>query len=212
MSLRLLYISDLHLRRSNREGIERELEQAVEACSPELVLLGGDLVDDRSSLSNLARFVENCSVSVPVAAVSGNHDFLVGRDLVREAVLQAGGHWLEHSPLCFKNVQILGSVEQLVEGAPSILCSHYPTDFSKARELGVGLTLAGHLHGWQIVLGKWGEYLYPGALLSRWNGLRFERGRSTMLVSRGVTDLFPLRWNCPREVILVETGFTSRTT
>jgi predicted MPP superfamily phosphohydrolase len=49
-----------------------------------------------------------------------------------------------------------------------------------------------------------GGRLYPGAFLYRWNGLRFHENGSTLVVSRGVRDTLPLRWNCPREVILVE--------
>ena len=97
---------------------------------------------------------------------------------------------------------IAGSPEQAPrDGTPWALCAHYPTSFPAARRAGARLVMAGHLHGWQIVLGQWGEYLLPGALLSRWNGPRFEREGSTLLVSQGMTDLFPLRWNCRREVL-----------
>jgi hypothetical protein len=43
---------------------------------------------------------------------------------------------------------------------------------------------------------------YPGAWFYRWNGLRFTRRNSVMLVSRGLRDVVPVRVNCPREVIL----------
>ena len=32
----------------------------------------------------------------------------------------------------------------------------------------------------------------------------FQDNGSTLLVSRGVRDTLPLRWNCPREVIVVQ--------
>ena len=68
----------------------------------------------------------------------------------------------------------------------------------------IRLTLAGHLHGGQVVLFERKGRLYPGACFSRWNGLRFEDEGATMWVSRGVADTLPLRWNCPREVLLCE--------
>ena len=80
----------------------------------------------------------------------------------------------------------LGALEQAPMAQKTVLCSHYPTSFKKAIEAGIALVVTGHLHGWQIVLWKKGEYLYPGAYLSRWNGLRFQRKNSTLLVSRGV--------------------------
>ena len=43
---------------------------------------------------------------------------------------------------------------------------------------------------------------YPAAWFNRWHGLRFEDRGAIMLVSRGAADTFPVRFNCPREVIL----------
>jgi predicted MPP superfamily phosphohydrolase len=51
-----------------------------------------------------------------------------------------------------------------------------------------------------------GQRLYPGAWFSRWTGLRFELGATTLLVSRGVADTLPVRFRCPREVLLCELG------
>lgn len=202
--LRLLYASDLHLRPANQGVISAELLGAAERTRPELILLGGDLADHRASLARLTDMVAKLAAYGPVAAVPGNHDTLLGLSLVREAILQGGGYWLTETPILAQGIQVLGRPEQRRGSRFSVLCGHYPTTFPKARSLGVDLCLAGHLHGWQIVLGQRGEYLYPGALLSRWNGPRFEREQSTLLVSQGMTDLLPLRWNCPREVLLVE--------
>lgn len=200
--LRLLYISDLHLARRNCRQLEADLHRVLERAAPEITLLGGDLADDRGSFPVLGRLIKSALEYGPVGAVSGNHDHLVGRSRLRDYVLEQGGWWLEDEKRTYRQVDFLGKAHQF-RGRPSILCSHYPTDFKAAREIGIPLVLAGHLHGWQIVWAQRGEYLYPGAWLSRWNGLRFERPESTLLVSRGVTDLFPLRWNCPREVLLV---------
>jgi predicted MPP superfamily phosphohydrolase len=64
--------------------------------------------------------------------------------------------------------------------------------------------LAGHLHGGQCVLATRRGRLYPAAWIYRWHGLRFEEAGAVMLVSRGVGDTLPVRFNCPREVILCE--------
>jgi predicted MPP superfamily phosphohydrolase len=61
---------------------------------------------------------------------------------------------------------------------------------------------AGHLHGGQCVLAMHRERLYPAAWFYRWHGLRFAEGRAVLLVSRGAGDTLPIRFNCPREVIL----------
>lgn len=198
---RLLYASDLHLRPSQAQAIATELLLAARASRPDVVLLGGDLIDDARVLPVLSHLVGELASRARVGAVAGNHDVLVGRAAIRDCVIAAGGVWLEEQPMPLGSLAIVGRLEQAPVGSPWIFCGHYPTSFPRARRAGARLVLAGHLHGWQIVLGQAGEYLLPGALLSRWNGLRFERAGSTLLVSRGMTDLFPLRWNCPREVL-----------
>lgn len=201
----ILYASDLHLRSSNQARIEEEICQILETHKPDFLLLGGDLADHKDSLPTLAHIVETGAKWSAVGAVAGNHDSLIGKALVRQTVLESGGSWLPDQAIHSNELSILGHPQQAALGTKSVLCSHYPTSFSAARAQGIDLTLAGHLHGWQIVLWRKGEYLYPGAFLSRWNGTRFQREDSTLLVSRGMTDLCPIRWNCPREVILVET-------
>ena len=202
LGLRLLYISDIHLRPGNQSQLLLELSKAYEESSPDIVLLGGDLADNSECLKPLAHLLTRFSQGGPVGAVCGNHDALLGRSKLKQALRQSGVRWLAEAPVNWEGVQLIGTVDQYVPGRPAVLCSHYLTVFPKAVKAGIEAVFAGHLHGWQIVLGRWGEYLYPGAWLSRWNGPRFRRKDSTMLVSRGVTDLFPLRWNCPREVIL----------
>ena len=201
LDLRLLYASDLHMRTSQAAVIATELTLAVEKCRPHALLLGGDLVDGAEVLPQLAELVRALGARTRVGAVSGNHDALTGRGRVRSCVLEAGGCWLEETPMQLDGLAIHGALPSSPPGHPWLFCGHYPTSFPEARKAGARLVLAGHLHGWQIVLGQVGDYLYPGALLSRWNGLRFDRDSSTLLVSRGMTDLFPLRWNCPREVL-----------
>ena len=201
LGLRILYASDLHLRVGQGHHLSQELILAAQSQRPDAILLGGDLVDSRQALSHLENLVEKLAEIAPVGAVSGNHDALAGKYAVRTSLLKAGGRWLESESMKVGDLTVLGSLETPTPEGPWILCAHYPTDFPRARKSGAKAVLAGHLHGWQIVLGQWGEYLLPGALLSRWNGLRFERGECTLLVSRGMTDLFPLRCNCPREVI-----------
>jgi hypothetical protein len=140
-----------------------------------------------------------------VAAVEGNHDRWVGVPLVRAAVERGGGRWLADAPLTLaRGLTVYGGLPAGPVPEGSVLCAHHPAVFDRACAAGFGVVLAGHLHGGQLVLGQRGGLLYPGAFLYRYNGLRFARNGTTMLVSRGVHDTLPLRWNCPREVLLVE--------
>lgn len=193
----LLYVSDLHLTPWHAHVVDQVLEQAHQ-CQPDLVVLGGDLADLPSGLAQLERLIAH--LPAPVLAVPGNHDRQLGLARVRTALERAGGTWLEQA-YSFQGLTLDGVCRPEVEPG-SILCAHEPDVFEAAARAGYALVLAGHLHGSQFVLGERAGLLYPGAWFYRWNGDQFRRGKCTMLVSRGVNDTLPIRWNCPREVLL----------
>ena len=83
-----------------------------------------------------------------------------------------------------------------------ILCAHNPSIWRAARESGYDLVLAGHLHGCQGVLFEAGGRLYPGALFYPHNHIRQAWNGSRLLVSMGCSDLIPIRWGCPREIVV----------
>lgn len=200
---RLLFASDLHLRGSGPRRVVSELLEAASREVPDLILLGGDLVDWANGLEALQSLVRNLSRMAAVFAVAGNHDHWIGAGRVRAAVMGGGGHWLEDAPrFLTPECAIYGAREQPVQRARHhLLCTHFPTACARP----FALTLSGHLHGGQFVFGQRNGLLYPGALFYRWNGLRFDdEGGRTLLISRGVQDTFPVRWNCPREVLIVD--------
>ena len=197
-NLRLLYISDLHL----SGWASHILKQVLEVCqdiNPDVILLGGDMVDSSTGFKLLSEFIHQ--QSCPVYAIHGNHDELVGLDKVRECVKSSGGHWLDTPILIHQNLAISGIPEKS-DSLYSILCTHDPAIFPDAVQAGYTLTLAGHLHGGQMVIAHYKNRLYPGAFVYQWNGELFKSGDSTLVVSKGVHDTIPIRWNCQREVIL----------
>ena len=164
-------------------------------------LLGGDLEDNRPGLPLLQGCVRNLVEVAPVHAVPGNHDERAGLAEVRAAVEAGGGRWLPDRPI-EGPVWIDGRIDPAAHAALRLLCTHHPGDFVAAGAAGYGLVLAGHLHGGQCVLATRRGRLYPAAWIYRWHGLRFEKGGAVLLVSRGAGDTLPVRFNCPREVIL----------
>jgi predicted MPP superfamily phosphohydrolase len=205
--LRILYASDLHLGWAWTRSLVEELELGVERARPDLLLLGGDLADRPGGLAALRTMTRRLAARVPVWAIAGNHDRLLGARSVRAAVEETGGRWLEDSRLELggaRGVIIEGALRAGGTAAGRVLCAHDPAVFPRAAAAGYRLVLAGHLHGGQCVLGSRDGRLYPGAWFNRWTGLRFESSGSTLLVSRGAGDTLPLRWNCPREALLCE--------
>jgi hypothetical protein len=208
---RILYASDLHLTVGNAWKLTSQLAQAAYEAKPHLVLLGGDLVDQVQALPGLTECVRALSAFAPLASVGGNHDGALGMAKVCKAVEKGGGLWLGRESYSFqvgdKKVRVDGFLKPTEERASAradarILCSHFPDPFPRAARRGYRLVLAGHLHGCQFVFWRRQGKLYPGAWFYRWNGLRFQDGHCSLVMSRGVSDSFPLRWDCPREVLL----------
>jgi len=204
---RVLYMSDLHLRERKTERLCDQLKRIVAAVKADLLLLGGDLVDRPCGLPQLTELVSSACRKCLVGAIGGNHDRRVGIGAVEHAVKLAGGIWLDHQPLTFfagaTRVVASGAVaRQTPPSDVSIRCVHYPDSFARNGACEHDLVFAGHLHGCQMTAFAWRGRHYPGAWFYRWNGLRFTRRNSVMLVSRGLRDVVPVRVNCPREVIL----------
>lgn len=205
LGMTLCYISDLHLSGTWTSRVCQQVLDGVTALRPDLVLLGGDLVDRKKALPQLKNLVaELKQLTSAVLVIPGNHDHFVGVGNVRDAVLDQGAHWLpdEAYRIAGLVVEAAGHLEKRQEESTvNILCGHEPS-VAMGDDVGhIDLVLAGHLHGCQWVLWRRKGELYPGAFVYRWNGPRFQVNRTTVLVSQGVNDTFPLRWNCPREVL-----------
>ncbi len=149
--LRLLYASDLHLGWWWTRSVSRQLARAVRESVPDLILLGGDLADNRHGLPALEECVRSLVEVAPVHAVPGNHDERPGLAKVRAAVEAGGGHWLPDRSI-EGPVRIDGRIGPAPHAGQRLLCTHHPRAFAAAAAAGYGLVLAGHLHGGQCVL------------------------------------------------------------
>ena len=204
---RLLYVSDIHLRRGRSGRLAQQVMDAVTGSRPDMVLLGGDLVDHLSELAPLRALVQDIQRSAPVLAVGGNHDRRAGMDRVRDAVAQGGGRWIHDGSARLDHGRRVIVVHGPGAGPPRegdvrVLCAHNPRIWKTARSAGYDLVLAGHLHGCQLVACEYRDRLFPGAIFYPYCFSSHQRGSARLVVSRGVSDLLPIRWRCPREVVL----------
>jgi predicted MPP superfamily phosphohydrolase len=201
---RVLYASDLHLGAWGAESALRELLRITIRERPDVVLLGGDLIDTPRALPRLRVWIRRLRTWSIVAAVPGNHDAR-WLDAIIAIVTEEGARWLPHRSLRVAGVCIDGVPTRRSNDRPQgrILCAHHPEVFETAAALGYGIVFAGHLHGGQMIVGDVRGRHFPGAWFARYTGPRFERAGSTMYVSRGLADTLPIRFRCPREVLLV---------
>src|SRR5688572_4381343 len=68
---RLLYASDIHLRTGRSDTLCRQVLEAAARSLPDVVLLGGDLVDRASELHRLTELVGRLQEIAPVLAIGG---------------------------------------------------------------------------------------------------------------------------------------------
>ncbi len=204
---RLLYASDIHLRNGRSGTLCRQTLDAVAGCNPDVVLLGGDLVDRPSELGRLSDLVRAIREVAPVLAIGGNHDRQLGMHRVRDAVERGGGHWIQDGTARVTHggrvIAVSGpDAARRVDADVRVLCAHNPRIWKTIRDAGYDLVLAGHLHGCQIVACEYRDRLFPGAMFYPYCFLAHHRDSTRLVVSRGVSDLVPVRWKCPREVVL----------
>jgi len=203
---RLLYVSDIHLRKGRSDVLCGQVFDAVTWCKPDVVLLGGDLVDRRSELIELSELVRKIRDVARVLAIGGNHDRRIGINHVRAAVVRGGGQWIDGDSARLTHrgrlLVISGPDAAPVDAHVRVLCAHDPRIWKTSRHGGYDLVLAGHLHGCQLVACEYRARLFPGALFYPYCFLNDCCGSTRLVVSRGVSDLFPIRWKCPREVVL----------
>lgn len=205
--LRLVYLSDLHFTRFSGR-MAAKLKEDVKKLAPDLILLGGDYVESRAGLAPLALLLEGISQVAPVLAIAGNHDRFRSRR-IQDFMKDHGVQWIEagSASLLLKGEQVVVdgnlAISRPGDETVRVLCLHRPCN---PAELPFTYTVvfAGHLHGGQCVWWENESGLYPGRFVYRWNRLRVLVGDCHYFISRGLGDTLPIRYNCPRELILLD--------
>lgn len=207
-AIRILYLSDLHFTKRSGE-MAAKLAEAVNKLAPDLVLFGGDYVDTYAGLLHLDRLLYGISEVAPILAIAGNHDRFFGIKTVRELMTSHQVQWIEGASLDLElkdvRLRIDGAVasERDSGKAIRILCLHKPLDLKMLR-IHYHLAFAGHLHGSQCVLWENSKGLFPGRWFYKWNRLKAMVDDCHYYISRGLGDTLPFRYNCPKEIIVVD--------
>lgn len=89
--------------------------------------------------------------------------------------------------------------------ACQILIAHNPLYFEEYAAWGADVVVSGHVHGGIMRLPMLGGVLSPNlSLFPKYDGGRFEQGRSVMILSRGLgTHTVPLRIFNPGELVVI---------
>ena len=223
---RIVQVSDLHNEVLGEEN-SRILEK-LEKAAPDIVVLTGDLIDrSKTDVEVAISFAQNACSIAPTYYINGNHENVLTQDeyvvfcdrlssvgvtvLENEsAVIEKNGEYISLVGVIDESFGIVSN-EMLLDLKSetadfSILLSHRPKDFSRYAACGYDLVLCGHLHGGQFRLPFLGGLYAPSyGIFPEYDGGMYERDGSVLIVSRGVgNSSFPVRFNNPRELVLVE--------
>jgi predicted MPP superfamily phosphohydrolase len=220
--LRIVQLSDLHVGPSLGRAFVEKVVDLVNAESPDVVVITGDLVD--GDVERVAPDVEplrGLRARHGVLFVTGNHDFYSGADAWTAHVASLGLRVLhnerttiEHdgASIDFAGVEdptgrsigegpdFAAALDGRVASRPVVLLAHQPVAVTAAAARDVDLVLSGHTHGGQM---------WPFGLIERpfhpaVEGLhRF--GATWLYVSRG-TGFWgpPIRVLEPAEITVIE--------
>lgn len=220
--LRIAFLSDLHAGNYFGEDDWLAVCEVVAREAPDLVCLGGDLINLFEHETHLLR--KGLALLEPPLgrfAVPGNHEYHAADDpRLWRAVLEDCGVevlWNRGRRLERGGASLwLGGVDDLrrgqpdlaraLEGAgdgePIVLLSHNPDLFIDASRAGVDLQLSGHTHGGQIRLAGYTPLRH--SRFGFWSG-HYAREGAQLYVGRGVgTTAIPLRLGAPAEIAILE--------
>ncbi len=211
-NIRIALVTDLHACRYGKN--QHTLTDAIDRQNPDLVLLGGDIFDDRISYDRAETTIRYLAERYKCYYVTGNHEYW-SRDIdtilriVRSYgitilsgscdTIEVNGQKINICGVDDPDVvvytkdgvemekQLVAATENIDESAYTILLTHRPELADTYQKYPVDLVLSGHAHG-----GQWrfpfinGLYAPDQGMFPEYAGGRYDFETQTMIVSRGL--------------------------
>ncbi len=166
--LKLVMLSDLHLGYHNERSEFAKWVELINNENPDLVLLGGDVVDFSTAPlleQNVAE--EFHKIKAPIYACLGNHEFIGGKNNADNFYKLAGINLLtdQYAVLPEFGLCIIGRddftnrrrkrIPDIIAGQPTdslytIVLNHQPFHLEEAEESGIDFQFSGHTHYGQV--------------------------------------------------------------
>lgn len=214
--LTVLVISDFHFHGTpSRQWYDALIDHLAAQPKPDVLALVGDYVDTDTHHEWIRPLLGRLGWNEVGLAVLGNHDVHHDPDQVRAelrslGVVMLGNGW-KVVPVRGVPVVVIGhegpwfTPPTSLMGAPLAgfrLClSHTPDNFYWACENSVDLVLSGHVHGGGIRVPVVGSIFVPSVYGRRFDQGVFEKGRTVMVVGRGLSGREVLRVGCYPQVV-----------
>ena len=212
--LTLTHFSDLHITGVIPQVFYDRLCDEILELDSNLMFLTGDVLDVPSKLPWVSRLAKRLTTSKECYFVLGNHDVRHGQDEKLRAALVAEncvdlGSTYRHVDVRGEPILLAGNELPWVGTAPecrpksnefAIGVVHTPDLIGWGRQQDYDLLLAGHAHGGQIRIPGIGPIICPSVHGVRYASGVFQKGRTLMHVSRGISGLQPIRLRCRPEL------------
>jgi len=225
---KIVQLSDLHSYWFSSR--EKKVLEMVEELEPDFVFITGDFVDPATKitdqdLSSVKTFWQELGKSYQgrIFGVLGNHDPREIKNLLERSEIAILDNENRKIIVNGEFIYLIGvddpsagraDLKKAMKGieneATNILLAHGPEIINQVLGKRIDLVLVGHTHGGQVNI-PFLEELFLEQLkpLSKYgrkytSGL-FKIDNTYLYVNRGIgTSIFPIRFNCPPEITLIE--------
>lgn len=163
----IVFMADLHFRGLTSDSFLEELAAKVNAQNPDLILVGGDMLEGDQRDEDTGRYeraFRRMTSKFGIYGVPGNHERF-SRAGTDGFLGRAGIRLLQDETVVIDDALTLAGrkdsrsrnrkpVAELLSAArrdlPVILLAHRPLEFAEARRSGVAIQLSGHTHDGQL--------------------------------------------------------------
>jgi len=224
--INIVAASDLHLSPIDGERLLSKIIDKMESLKPDIILLSGDIVDDKAEILEQRKIGESFKRLNPkygIYTINGNHEFINGVDAsVKYAEHLGMKVFRDEYELIDSSFYIVGredstmfqftgshrkSLKQIVEtietNHPMILLDHTPYKLEEAQKNNIALQLSGHTHHGQI----WPANIITGMIYEISWGYK-KKGNTHYYVTSGAgTWGPPVRTGSKSEIVHIKIQF-----
>ena len=164
--LKIIFISDFHVESIHNRGFIQRIVNHIKTIQPDVVLLGGDLMNTAKE-DYVDAFLPFNQLQMPIYAILGNHDHMGNSGAITQLFEKTKIIPLKNQSIEIDGLQIVGIEDKSVRGNKTlpeilkessianngeytILLSHQPQNLAKLADYPINLELAGHTHNGQF--------------------------------------------------------------